>query len=386
MGRLNLTILDNDVRYMENLSSFILENYNHRFNLNSFSDTDAFIKHLEGTAPAPDIVAVSRDNYSSKLKGLDIGMILVICDGFAGDGYDGLGALERYTDADTFIGGILKHYANKADSQQSEFISKGLYDTKIILVASPSGGSGKTSVSIGLCSLFSRMTPSVLYFSLDRTRIDNIVENNPQLSGLNPSSRSGGMSDIILAIKSRREKLPLLLEALKTDFGGYNFSCYNPPIFPMDLDEMNPSEIELLIESIRNLGTFSRVVIDTHSGFSVINKVIMELSDSIFFVMNDNPSEVKKLYTLKEQMDRVYSERAQFIYKRICVLLNEVTPCKFGKFSNEQKSLISEQSFGSRIISLPYCEKISGAYSVDLLSDVRYGFASALAEVVQVCQ
>jgi cellulose biosynthesis protein BcsQ len=368
LGKLNLVILDNDARYMENLAGFIMENYSRRFNLHTFSAIESFMKYIDETKAVPNIVAVSQGLYSKKLKNLDIALILVICDGL-GDSYDGLCALERYSNADSLIGGILKHYADKTESG-AEIIPKGDYETKVILITSPSGGAGKTSVSIGLCSLLSRTNPSVLYLNLDRTGIDNITYDL--------AKHSKGMSDIIFAIKSRLDKLPVLLEAFRKDFNGERFSYYAPPLFPMDLDELSPGEIELLVEKIRSLGIYGKVIIDAQSGFSSANKALMELSDSIIIVINNNKSEVRKLAAMKAQMDRVFGAKAQYIHKRVLVLLNK-TGADVQVASVEHQ--VNDQVFRSKIMSLPQCEEISGSYIAGLLSDITIEFGSALAEL-----
>ena len=411
MGRINLALIDNNIRYLENLSGFIMEKYNHRFKLHTFSDIDTFIRYFDGEKPSPEIAVVSNVLYSARLKSLDIGMILVIRDGhgvsygeqhsgnfdcsldsgsrlssscvgvngcgggnsFGGVNYDGAMVLERYVDADSFVGSILKSYADK-EGFQDESVSKGIYETKIILVMSPSGGTGRTSVSLGLCPLFSRMVPSVLYLNLDRASFDNPKSDS--------TNSSGGMSDIIFATKSRREKLPLLLEAFKREYAGGRYSYYPPPVFPMDIDELNAGEIEFLIESIRSLGLFSRVVIDTQSGLSNINKTLLELSDDIFIVVDCSPFGIKKLISLRGHMDRALMDQAKHIYKRICVLLNKANA---DWHSSDLESQINEQAFRSKVALLPYCEEISDIFSADLLSDVRNDFGRALAEAVKSC-
>ena len=370
MGRLNLVILDKNVRYLENLSGFILDNYSRRFNLYTYSDIETFLKNMEDTKTTPDIIAVSRDIFSNRLMNFETGLVLVICEGGRGK-YEGLDTLDRYTDADSFVSGILKYYAEKNDSG-SEQAAKGILDTKVSVVISPSGGSGKTSLSLGLCSLLSRTRPSVLYFNLDRT--------DPNGKVYDPDCKSGGMSDIIFAIKSRREKLPILLETLKLDFDGERFSYYTPPIFPMDIDELSTDEIEFLLESLRNIGIYSHIIIDTHSGFSLVNKVLMELSDNIFIIINNTATEIKKLINLREQMDRVYKTKSSFMYKRICVLLNKTNK---DTYSPEVENYISTQTFRSKIKTLPYSAEIFDLYEANRLSDIKNDFGCALTEVVQ---
>jgi cellulose biosynthesis protein BcsQ len=172
-----------------------------------------------------------------------------------------------------------------------------------------------------------------------------------------------------------------LLEALKLDFSGERFSYYAPPLFPMDLDELSPGEMEFLVDKIRDLGIFGKVVIDSRSGLSSMNKALIELSDSIIIVINNNESDIRKLTAMKEQMDRVFGAKAQYIHKRVLVLLNKTDS---GMYSANTEHKVNDQVFRSKIMSLPLCEEVYGSYSAGRLSDIKNDFGSALAELANI--
>jgi hypothetical protein len=318
------------------------------------------------------------------------------------------------------------------------------YGNLITLVYSASGGVGRTTVALGLCAHFARMGQKVLYLNLDWAGIEAAPADTGHGAGfgttrgaaagagrgLERGSERGsergpeygaGMTDIIFSIKSRPQKLGLRLEALRRTDSCGKFDYYAPPDYPTDIDELEPAELELLIGKFRSMRIYDRIVIDTHSGLSVRNRALIELSDSIVVVSESDRLSLKKLAAAKSQIDRCFMDFAPALYKRCQFVINKAG---WGEIAARQRSYSGETAalaaqgrqcreggaeyqggscspdaaphresaeevsrlFGANAYVLPYCADIFGSYAPDALTDRTGGFGAAIAEVASALE
>ena len=444
MGKLNLAILDGDERYMENLADYITGYYRHRFNLSTFTGVETLLSRVR--EDGADIVLIAADKYGEWIAKLESGLVVLLSDGapsgelpaddnitvapiggVAPSGVTSSGVapfgvarparVDRYSGADKLVADILKIYSSDDRlSADSDAISGGR-ENKIFTVFSAEGGSGRTSVAIALCAHFVRQKLRALYIGLDFMSAGDFAP---------AGEKDGGLSDIIYTIKTRPEKLGLKLEALGRTAPGHGFFYFNPPIYPMDIDEIQPADVEILIARLRGAGLYDRVVIDTHSGLSLRNKTLMELTDGIFIIARGNAAGQKKLYQYKDQIDKCFGEQAGDIYKRCHIILDAAqspdSPENSGDpYDNtgwrENGSDLSvgagrlpssatatakatagktpataeltaaaedaANAFSAKVTIIPYCGAICDDYRPETLADHSNAFGAALAEAAR---
>ena len=373
MSRLNLVLADQNTRYMSNLATFILANYRHRFNVQTYTDPDSLYTSFADIQNKTDILLLSEDWYKEWVNRPDGFMMMILGGGTEDNGIgDGKAVvLNRYSGADSLIGEILKIYAQREGIQDDAEAVRGKHENRVTVLFAPCGGAGRTTIAIGLSTLYARIKYQTLYLNFDWHGVEEFA--------FEPADPVG-LSEIIFSLKSRPEKLGLKLEALKQTHREGQFFYYPPPQYPLDLDEVKVGELESLINKIRMLGVFDRVLIDAHSGLSEKNKMLLELADSIYMVAECSPVGVQKLLAEKKKIDKVFLEQAQYIYKRSTILLN--------KADESNQMLIDtcvrqvEEAFRAKVGVLPYCGVVAEDYSAGGIANLKHGLGRAIADLV----
>jgi MinD-like ATPase involved in chromosome partitioning or flagellar assembly len=373
MGKLNLFILDGDTRYMDNLSGYISGHYRHRFNLQTFTGRELFLESIQHKDARADILLITADENGGWLSRIESGVVIILTRGDGGnareyaDGGKNIFQVDRYGGADKLVIEILKIYDATGRYQADTGDINGGRESKIITVAAADGGAGKTTVAVALCSHYVKLKLKTLYISLDYLE-----------SGyFNTESGRGGLSDVIYTIKTRPEKLGLKLEASGKQAPGYGFFYLEPPLYPMDIDEITPQDIETLIARLRGAGIYDRVVIDTHNGMSMRNKTLFELTDRILLLASGDPAGQRKLYMLKEQIDKCFDGQAADLYKRCHIVLNRVENPETSAAASAEITGV----FSAGVSVAPFNETLKNGITPGILSGMFGGFGAAIAEI-----
>ena len=395
MSKLNLAILDSDVRYMDNFAGYVTGHYRHRFNLSTFTSAEALIGYIRQKGARVDILLISVAEYGDWLTKLDPGLIILLSgaaqqdERLASRGIEGFGSVERYCGADKLVADILKIYANSEKQPVYTETVHGDGENKIITIISAEGGSGRTSIAIALSAHFSKLKLKTLYICLDFMGGGEFASDDEM---------DGGLSDIIYTLKTRPDRLGLKMEALGKSAPGAGFFYFSPPLYPMDVDEITSADIETLIAGLRGAAIYDRVVIDTHNGLSLRNKTLIELADSILLVSGNAGAGIKKLHMLKAQIDKSFGAQAGDIYKRFHIILNRVyfnnqaapngRPSGFaGGYDTETALDESAEgiagAFLAKVTVLPFCADMCGDYDPGALAGISGGFGAAIAEVAR---
>jgi hypothetical protein len=81
MGKLNLIIMDRDVRYMNNFAVYVMENYRHRFNVEVFTAFDAFVEYMQAHSSQSDIYLADSGLCANLEKMLNAGLLIELLGG-----------------------------------------------------------------------------------------------------------------------------------------------------------------------------------------------------------------------------------------------------------------------------------------------------------------
>ena len=403
MGKLNLLILDGDVRYMENLSGYISGHYRHRFNVQTFTNAGLFLEYIQQKDAKADILLISAEESGEWLTRIESGIIILMTRGAgwnmngaaASDGGDdgdktgayvgvisGTGAgpagnaavsrknpakIDRYCGADKLVIQILRIYETTGRQSADTGDIHGGRENKVIVVSAAEGGAGKTAVALALGAHYSRLKLKTLYVSLDYLNPGRLSAENGR----------GGLSDVIYTIKTRPDNLGLKLESTVNHAPGYGFYFIEPTLYPMDIDEISDHDIEALIAKLRGAGIYDRAVIDTHNGISMRNKTLFELADGILVLASGSPAGRMKLLLYKEQIDKCFGEQAIDIYKRCHIVLNRIE-------NPDVSTAVSAEitgAFSAGVTAIPYCESLKDGLNPETLSGMYGSFGASIAEI-----
>ncbi len=203
------------------------------------------------------------------LKDISNCQIAVISDG----SFDGISytSLAKYQSLDNICREVLKMYSEAGSSKKLMFGSDDSKGQKIIAFTSAGGGCGASTVARAFarkCAIYDK----TLYFELD-----------PYQGPIIASNAGNGMDEIIFALQSRRNILPVrIMSAVREESDRvYSFGVASNPA---DLFELGKDEIKRLIEGIRALPEYENVIIDVGNATVPYADEIFELVDRVICV------------------------------------------------------------------------------------------------------
>lgn len=158
-----IMIADRDNKYCLILQSWFLENYGELVDLEVITDVDYYRSVFE-TRHEINLLLVSRDFYNAFSPGEFAGKVIVLEESNSHLQSDSVNNLSVDKYADTEL--IFRTVANYINTGAVENNGKKI-TTKLVLVTSASGGVGKTTIALGLCSSLSRMGKRVLYMDAE---------------------------------------------------------------------------------------------------------------------------------------------------------------------------------------------------------------------------
>jgi cellulose biosynthesis protein BcsQ len=225
---------------------------------------------------------------------------------------------------DRFISDIMRIYA--ANSQKDRRITAAQGNTRIVSIISPSGGTGKSSITAGCSVLCAGRGIRTFYLNLE-----NIPSTNLFFHGDSTQS----FSNAIFHLKGRGANLSLKLEGVKSIDTGSNVHYFKPPENIQDLNELTESDLVCLMNELKNSGVYDLIFIDTSAGLSPINTAIIKNSDIILLVMNPNRGSELKLRGLRAGLDLLERKQGIKLTCKIIPVINRVEE-KAGKLFLEE--------------------------------------------------
>lgn len=319
MEKPRIIIADTDPGYALPLLMKFAEEMYEQAELEVITDREYF-RGLFTRPQQADVLVVSESLYTSELRRHNISNIFVMMEQPQEDGYTAdlnLNRLYKYTSIKeiyTEITGI------SAESLDIRYENKK--KPQILLVTSACGGTGKTTVAMGIAACLSRQYQRVLYIGADRLQTFQYLLKNssPIVSPEIYAGLSGNRSDAYGVVRHavRRE----------------GFS-YVPP-FRMALMSLGLEASVFLRIALgaRDSGEFDYVVIDADSTFDEDKASLMDHANRVVIVTRQTEYSVRATNQLVDNINGINSEKYLFVcndYSRSCgnALIGQEQTAKF---------------------------------------------------------
>lgn len=226
------------------------------------------------------------------------------------DMYEGEKAICKYQKAETLFQELFSFFAESLENKQYKFSSDS---AKIYLFQNAGGGSGCTTVAMACACAFAEQKKKVLYLNLEQTAtLDEVFV----------SEGNSDFGDVIYAVKSDSDnQVVKILSCITQDKSGVFFikPCRNI----LDREEITEEDMSLLISILRDSCDFEAIIIDKEFSLHRQNLEIMELADSITFVLEAKETCQKKfnqiadaLLILEEQTDINFTDKTAVIFNK----------------------------------------------------------------------
>ena len=295
MSKPTIILADTDFNYISSLELKFIDTLDERINLEIITDKRYFDEYF-ATPRTAEILALSDELYTEALRKHNIANICVLVEQPESSGTEDLEIKSVYKYSS------LKEIYNEIIGMSSNADLRGnstATETQVVLVYSPIGGSGKTSVAIGLSTCLAA-NKRVLY--VDAEEINTFAALIDGAESLSTSCYSEFREDnnqVYLNIK------PLI----RTD----KFS-YLPP-FKGSLSSIGVSIASIIkfVECAKASKDYDYIVVDADSTYSDDKAILMSLADKVFMIVMQDRLSAYKMNMLLHNANCTDMEKYIFI-------------------------------------------------------------------------
>ena len=299
MGKPRVILADLDEKYLAPLEMKFLEELGDTIDLEMITDESFFERYFTQSRSA-DVLVVSEELYNCELQKQNISNIFVLTEQHDEGNTDDLAITRifKYTNP--------KEIYNQVLSASSGTIKAETHKTKetiIVLVYSPSGGVGKTTLALGMCSCFAQSYKRVLYVNAERINtFQHWLNNKAAIPNNMYAEITAGGNDLF-------NRMRHIVRTEKFD--------YIPP-FGASLSSLNInySIYEEIVKSAKLTKEYDVIVVDTDSVFDAGKASLITEANKVVLVVDQSKSSVFSMNMLMKNMSCNDNEKYHFVCNR----------------------------------------------------------------------
>jgi len=349
MAKPRVILADPDERYIIPLQFKFVRDYFDKIELEAITDREYF-DILFSKPQKAAVLIVSDELYSQALQRHDIAHVFVMMEQCTEGGIQapGVEKLSKYTSVKEIFNEIVGKSAGALD-----IVDDGTRETQIVLVTAATGGTGKTTVAMGISACLAKNYKRVLYINADRLQSFQFLLEEPA-----PIASQ----DIYRKLANPGENIyddvkPVIRQEL--------FS-YLPPfrasLLSLGLDY---SVFEKIALSAKRSGDYDFIVIDAESTFDENKTRLLDLSEKVILVTEQSAISVRATNVFLRNINGSVSDKYIFVCNKFeresaNALISSNTPLKFAvneyveKFDARELCKCEDWSQKSGIRNLSY--------------------------------
>lgn len=315
MYKIKMILADYDSRYVDKVADYINSIYSTRIRVLSFTRVDLLEEYLKTSGGKYDVLLAHPDFFRlSPEVSEGIELMVALSDESINSYEDGYKSINKYLPGDRLVGKLIDIYSGK-NCRASEVVA-GIKNSELVCVYSPAGGVGKTSIAAGLAAQLSDTGQSVIILSL---------ENINSLSACLPCTGNNALPHLLLALSEDPQLVPVKVEAYKTRDPLHGFDFLEPPDCFTDLIEINCSETQQLLNSIKQAGKFDVIIVDMDAKADAQALAVFGSSDRIIFVHAPDAVCTYKTEAFFHQIMLAGMAEQTGLFKKIIPVINKYT-------------------------------------------------------------
>lgn len=364
MKKISFVIADIDEGYMDAFIKYLLDNYQHQFNIRFFTNSELLIDYLLNTDQKVDILMTHIDLLPEAEDLGKVGVTAIITEIKSQSMYNNFKTIYKYQTGDRLYASIMDILTEKVTFKLPS--NNGNFATKIIGVYSPIGGCGKTTIAIALAHLLTKVGKRVLYLNF---------EDIPSTSTYFQCNSQQDMSNLIFFLKERNRNLALKVNSIKTIDSPSAIEYISPTVDVQEMDELFPEDIEFLLTELKDNGGYDAIVIDTSSGFNLRISKVLQMADEILFITLQGPIYKAKLEPfIRDSLtpDLVHIREGRKI-------TNIINKCKLEDISKEEIYLAGQKG----CISIPRFYDLLKKHENRFIVKIDNPLGDALREIIK---
>lgn len=308
--KIKLAILEKDKNYLSRLVSAFGTKYADKFEIYSFTDPAVAVSYLESARIDMLLASDAFEINAAQLPTRCAFAYLV--DSMGIEMISEVRAICKFQKADLIYKQILSVYSEKASSITgfAAHSDKG----NVVAFASPSGGTGTSTMAAALAVRAAQAGKKVLYLNLE-------TFGDPEL--FFQGEGQYGLSDVIFALKSRKTNLPLKLEGcVRQSATGVYF--YASARNALDMLELKAEEILRLLSELKLMGEYDYIILDTDFALDKDTLSVYRQAQHVVMVSDGSAEANGKLQrayaalaTKEQGSDAPLTNRFQLVYNRV---------------------------------------------------------------------
>jgi len=298
-----------DVEYAQRLTAFFDSEYTNKLELNVCTSVERAMQLLKGI----DIFLVGKE-FETEIKALLRQIpcpVVLMTEQIYEDGLSDLKQIEKYQRADGIYRQLLDFYSQGSKIKKARESENAQTEQKIYVFTSANGGNGTTTTARAFarkCSMYEK----TLYLDF------GMYNQMPVETGA-----EHGMDEIILALKSRRNILPLKLNSAIAQTG-YGFYGYGSCVNPIDMLEINVEDMKALIKELTLLTEYTKIVIDIGTALTERELVLLNHADRIIYVVDEREISTRKFRIFEALLDALEKREDTKLLRKLTVFRNMV--------------------------------------------------------------
>ncbi len=276
MKKLRLIIADNDPNYVQNLVRYILVNYAHAFELQSFTAPVYLAEYLAGrpakSGEEADIMLLGKDCLIESATAGNSSVKAFLSEEMDVPADICMQHIYKYQHAEKLIAQIISLYAGK---DGNVFMPRGRAASEVIAVFSSAGGSGKTSIAACSSAICAKRGAKVLYANIEA------VCSTPAFFECGSGQT---ISDLIYYLKRSGSSLAAKIEGARCFDAGTGVYFFRPPDSVQDMEELLYRDMELLLDTIKRTSEYDIIFVDMSCGLSERNRAVLRICDRLMYI------------------------------------------------------------------------------------------------------
>lgn len=314
---IRLLLCTTDTTYRERLVAFLERKYGDKIEVTAFPD----LPHLLDSIKSKDADLIlfgeeMEDEILPAMKNLSCTYAVLMKQLYTSEGEDSVNRIAKYRSGDELYKAAVEVYSKGDKVRQVHPLAEGEAGT-VYVFFSPGGGVGTTTVAKAYAEKCAEQE-KVLY-----------LDFHPLSASWLEEEKEHGMDDIIMGLKSRRDILPLKLVSAVAQ-NRKSVYTYAPCKDSRNLLGISTEDIERLIEGIRTLGEYRRIIFDVGNSLTQKEIELFRQADQLVCVVEEKETvgeRYRRLCMLFENLERGGREENDGkirIFRKLAVFRNKV--------------------------------------------------------------
>lgn len=303
-----LLCTDNEI-YSQRFSEYLDKEFGDKAEINVVSDLQEVFSFMESNEV--DIVVFDshfEEDLKKSLKSIECLSIVLAENMYETE--DEIKRVFKYQRGDSLYKAILELYSTYGKVRITpKRVEKK--DCKVFTFISPQGGTGCTTIAKAYAKKRSAYE-KVLYLNLQCMNTEWLY-----------SSEGLGLDDVIMALKSRRNILNIKLQSAVITNSAHVYT-YAPCTNPIDLIELNGQDIKNLIDGLKTLDFYSKIIIDVGNQIAAKEIELIKQSDSIICVVDNCEEDIRQFDKLYHFLTIIQKRDNLRIIRKLEVFKNKV--------------------------------------------------------------